>query len=138
MASVTFEYRGVNRVANNLRTLAALNKNVIDPVGRKWAGKVRRKLKGKPYPSRRPNQRYVRRGNLANKWEVTSPGLGKWGFTNQATSDKGVAYPGFVVGNDQAAVHKGRWWQALPVIEEEIASLTKDLSQEIERIWERG
>lgn len=131
MASVTFEIRGSNRVANNLRTLAALNKNVIDPVGRKWAKGVRGKLKSKPYPSQRAGQTYVRTGELANRWAVDTTRMGMWSITNTREG------AGFVVGDEQASVHLGRWWQARPTIEEEIPQLTKDLSDEIERIWER-
>lgn len=125
----SYEIRGANRVGNALRKLASLNKNVIDPIGRKWAQGVRGKLKAKPYPAKRPLQTYVRTGNLANKWAVENQGLGKWAIVNRTD------YGGFVVGEKQAFMHLGRWWIARDVIQEEIPNLTKDLSQEIERIW---
>lgn len=128
----SIEFKGINRVSNALRKLAALDKTILDPVGKRWAQGVTKKLKGKAYPPRRPGQTYVRTGRLANSWAVDALGAGVWSITNR--TDYGV----FVVGDEQAAVHKGRWWQARPTIQEEIPQLTRDLSDEIERVWERG
>lgn len=125
----SYEMRGSNRVGNALRKLASLNKNVIDPIGRKWAQGVRGKLKSKPAPAKRPLQTYIRTGELANKWAVENQGLGKWAIVNRKEASP------FVIGEKQAWFHAGRWWQAKPTIEEEIPALTKDLSDEIERIW---
>lgn len=129
---LSYRFQGVNRLANALRTLAALNKNVIDPIGRKWAQGVRGKLKGKAAPAKRPLQTYVRTGRLANSWAVEGQGMGKWAIVNRTN------YGEFVVGDEQVWFHAGRWWQARPTIEEEIPQLTKDLSKEIERIWTSG
>lgn len=126
------EFKGINRVSNALRKLAKLDKTILEPVGKRWAEGVRKKLKGKAYPPKRPGQTYVRTGRLANSWAVDAPGAGVWSITNRTD------YGAFVVGDEQAAVHKGRWWQARPTIEEEIPTLTRDLSDEIERTWERG
>lgn len=128
--SFSVEIKGINRVSNALRKLAALDKNVIDPVGKRWAEKVRKKLKGTSYPAKRPGQTYVRTGRLTSSWAVDQLGVGAWSITNR------TAYGGFVVGDEQAESHQGRWWQARPLIEEEIPELTRDLSDEIERVWE--
>lgn len=126
----SLELRGIQRVSNALRKLAALDKTILDPVGWQWAQGVRKKLKGMGAPAKRPGQAYVRTGNLANKWAVDKQGVGVWAITNRTD------YGGFVVGDEQVWFHKNRWWQARPVIEAEIPQLTKDLSDEIERVWE--
>lgn len=130
--SFSVEIKGINRVSNALRKLAALDKTILDPVLSKWAQGLRGKLKGKAYPPKRPGQTYVRTGRLANSWAVDQQGAGTWAITNRTD------YGGFVIGDEQAAAHKGRWWQARPAIEEEIPTLTRDLSDEIERVWESG
>lgn len=128
----SLELRGIQRVSNALRKLAALDKTILDPVGWQWAQGVRKKLKATSYPAKRPGQTYQRTGNLANRWAADKQGVGVWAISNRAD------YSGFVVGDEQAFMHKGRWWQARPVIEAEIPQLTKDLSDEIERVWESG
>lgn len=128
----SYEVRGINRVRNALRRLAALDRTILQPGLKEWSQLVRKQLKAKPYPSQRPGQTYVRTGNLANRWAAEPIGTSAVTITNTAD------HAGFVVGDNQAGVHAGRWWQASPVIEEQMPSLTKKLSQEIERVWESG
>ncbi len=130
--SFSVEIKGINRVANALRKLAALDKTILDPVLKRWAQGVRQKLKGTSYPAKRPGQTYVRTGNLANKWAVDQMSTGVWAIANRAD------YAEYVIGEEQAWFHEGRWWQAKDIIEGEIPQLTEDLSNEIERVWESG
>ena len=130
--TLSFEFRGINRIRNNLRTLAALNRTILQPGLRAWAQAVRKKLKGKPYPPQRPGQTYIRTGNLASRWAAEPIGAGAVAIVNRAD------YAGWVVGDEQAGVHQGRWWQARPIIEEDIPNLTRQLSEDIEKVWANG
>lgn len=124
--------RGVNRIRNALRSLAAMDRTVLEPELRAWAQRVRRLLKSKPYPSKRAGQRYARTGRLANSWGVEQGKSGEVSIRNSA------AYATWVVGDKQAWMHAGRWWQARPTIEDEIPELTREISEKIRRTWENG
>jgi hypothetical protein len=132
MAQVEIEVKGLNRVRNNLRRLIALNREIVEPEMRIWAQAVRKLLKGKPYPSKRSGQTYVRTGELANGWAAEPHGLGVWSIVNRKE------YAGWVVGMRQAWMHVQRWWQARPTIEGEVPKLTKALTSKIEGVWESG
>jgi hypothetical protein len=132
MATVEIDIKGINRISNALRTLAALNKSVLDPEMRAWAQSVRNLLKSKPYPAAPANSTYRRTGRLANSWLAAKHGTGVWGIRNSAP------YSGFVVGDRQSWQHVGRWWMARPTIEGEIPKLTKALSDKVEKIWSNG
>lgn len=132
MATVEIDIRGINRISNNLRTLAALDKTVLDPEMQAWAQSVRGLLKSKPYPPAPATSKYRRTGRLANSWLAAKHGTGVGGIKNSAP------YSGFVVGNNQAFMHQGRWWQARPTIEGETPKLTKALAAKVEKVWQSG
>lgn len=124
--------KGVNRVRNSLRGLTAMDKTIINSELRAWAQRVRRMLKSKPYPSKRAGQRYARTGRLANSWGAEQRRSGEVSIRNSAD------YATWVVGDKQAWMHAGRWWQARPTIEDEIPELTRELSEKIQRTWGNG
>lgn len=137
MAQITMKFRGTNRVRNSLRRLASLNTEVIEPVMGKWAQDVRRKLKSTPYPPKRSGQTYRRTGQLANRWQVEKKSPSIFEIVNRARR-KGRFYVGFVVGEEQAWMHKNRknrWWKAGDVVRSETPTLVKKLTQKIEDIW---
>ena len=132
MTAFAIEIRGINRVRNSLRKLVAMDKNILEPELRNWMQNLRKELKSTPYPPRRSNQRYKRTGRLGNSWAVDSAGTGKWKITNR------VKYASWVVGDKQAWMHVGRWWQARPIIEKNIPKLTQSISKKVEDTWNRG
>lgn len=129
---VTVDIKGINRISNNLRTLAALDKTVLDPEMKDWTQDTNKLLKSKPYPPQRANQKYRRTGELANKWAADKRGTGVWAIVNRK------AAAGWVVGDRQAWMHQGRWWQARPTIEGETPKLTKALAAKVEKVWQSG
>lgn len=128
---INIEIKGFNRVQNKMRKFAATMPRNVQQVIHKWGQKTRAKLKGWPYPPRRPRQKYVRTGNLANSWKAVDTRHG-------VSIDNTATYARYVVGDNQAWMHKGRWWQARPLIEDSIPALTLELTKEIEKSYEQA
>ena len=120
-----YELRGVNRVRNQLRRLAARSPRIVDNELGKWARKVRAALKATPYPSRPAGSKYIRTGRLANSWFANREQMGVWSIQNSAS------YSGYVVGdakgNKQAYMHKGRWWIGRNIIEDHVPELRRSI-----------
>lgn len=125
MSNISMEVRGTNRVRNKLRTAAAKLPDRTEKVVGAWARQTRAFLKSTPYPAKRPGQSYVRTGTLANSWRARRVKDGVWNIENSAE------YSGFVVGENQAWMHEGRWWKARDKMQERIPLLTKQLTDEL-------
>jgi hypothetical protein len=128
---IDIEVRGANRVANKFRTAAAQFPARTDAAVGSWARKTAKRLKGTPYPPKPAGSTYRRTGRLANKWRAEKQKDGVWDIINDAKSPRGVFYADYVVGEEQAWMHEGRWWQAhteirkyLPELREEIIEAT--------------
>ena len=126
--SIRYDFKDYNRVANKWRPYAAQMPKQLNPIIGLWARGTRAKLKSTPYPPKRAGQRYVRTGNLANRWAAVQIGRG-WSITNSAK------YAGYVVGRPdgkgQAWMHKGRWWKSADVIKAELPALRQEMVKEI-------
>ena len=69
---------------------------------------------------------YPRTGVLANSWLARQEGWGHWILENSAP------YAHWVVSRGQQAVyHEGHWWTGDDIVEEEVGTLTEDLTEEI-------
>jgi len=145
MPALSLEIKGYNRVANNLRRLASdLEKELDAPIDA-FAKYARQKLRSTPYPPKRPMQKYVRTGRLANSWRVRKLKDSQYSIDNNAAGPRGQLYATYVVGgpqgNDvsafsQAWMHRGRWWLSRDVLQDEAPRLTAVLTAEIKAIWE--
>ena len=125
----SFEMRGTNRVRNQLRTLAAVDPDITDPVLGNHARSERRRLKSTPYPAKLPGQKYVRTGNLANRFSARRVKKGVWRVENSAT------YSVWVIkrGMQNRQYHRGRWWTMEDILEDGMPDLTRDLSHALEQ-----
>ena len=121
-------WEGLEALRDSLDRLIDLEETVIEPGAYKWFQHIRAKLKGKPYPAKRPGQKYVRTGNLANRWAVEE-GAGSWFVRNTAP------YADEVVGDRQSEYFKGRWWTARDVVDQETPFLADVLIDNIEAQW---
>ena len=124
---------GYNRVRNSLRALVSAHAKIIDPAVKGWAQSTRGKLKGTPYPPKPANSKYVRTGNLANRFAVKRMGLARYRIDNRAT------YASYVIGDSggplgQAWMHVGRWWQMRPIVEDEMPELRAAIEKGLENI----
>ena len=122
---------GDQEVINRLRTAAAKGPSAFDEVSYRFAQNMRAKLKSTPYPAKRPGQRYVRTGRLANSWRAERLGNGRALIANSA------GYSGWVVGggphNRQARVHAGRWWKGEDVVRDNLPELGRSMIKELDR-----
>lgn len=132
MAQISIKVNGYDRVANNMRRLATELDRELDKDVRAWAQDTRGDLKAEPYPPKRPNQRYVRTGRLANSWGVRKAGPARYEIHNSAS------YSHYVVGNhmgkEQAWMHKGRWWLVRNLVQDRAPELTRRISAKIRKL----
>jgi len=119
---------GNDELLARLRSASAKAPGVMDEISYRWAQNVRAKLKSTPYPPKRPGQRYVRTGRLANSWRAERKGKGRAVIINSA------GYSGYVVGKKQAWTHRGRWWLGRNVLMESAPELETAAKREIDRL----
>jgi len=128
----THNLKNWNRVANDLRRLAADVPAWADPVMYRWAQRMRATLKSTKYPPMMPMQKYVRTGRFANSWGVDKVRSGWYVVRNSATH-RGVPYARYVTGDGmgrgQAWMHVGRWWKSKNVMEKHTPELVRDLTK---------
>lgn len=125
--------QGSNRVRNQLRTWAAKNPEITDPVIRAHANNERIILKATPYPARRPNQRYRRTGRLANSFAVERIKKASYAVINTRPGAGWVIKKGF----QNREFHVNRWWTMEDEMAKRMPMLTQDLSEAIEDEWRR-
>jgi len=135
-SAIDIQIRGYNRVRNELRPLLVSDASFFDPLIERWVKRQRLVLKRTPYPPPPPKSKYVRTGNLANKWAVVQHAEAIYSIVNEAVSPAGVNYAGYVVGNDeeQAWMHVGRWWQAREIIENNMPSLRELIYSTVDKL----
>ena len=119
---------GNDELLARLRKASAKAPGVMDEISYRWAQNVRAKLKSTPYPPKRPGQRYVRTGRLANSWRAERRGKGRALIANSA------GYSGYVVGKKQAYMHRGRWWLGRSVLIESAPELEAAAIREIDKL----
>ena len=119
---------GNDALLARLRSASAKAPGVMDEISYRWAQNVRAKLKSTPYPPKRPGQRYVRTGRLANSWRAERKGRGRALIANSAP------YSGYVVGKKQAYMHRGRWWLGRTVLMESAPELEAAAIREIDKL----
>ena len=137
---ISMRIRNFDRVRNMLRHLAATQPDLTDEIVGDWAKDMRGTLKGTPYPQRRPNQTYVRTGQVANRWAALQVRSGIWEITNSAKNPKtGEPYAYRVVGDDkgedQAWMHLHRWYLFREVIDGFAGDLTRRMTRSLENYW---
>lgn len=142
---ITFEIERYDRVNRTLGLLAAATgESLADQVVGELVEAEPGRLAATPYPPELPGQRYVRTFTLARSWEQEQIGPGRWEIRNVA-SQRGREYAEYVVGEpeDQADIHRGRWWTGREKIEEHFerygpAAIENSLARRYEQAMDRG
>ncbi len=127
--TLSFEIKGVNRVRNQLRFLAAMHPDKTDPIIRDHAKRQQRALRARPYPPKPATSTYIRKrffGGIAGSFSAQQKSPGVWIVANSRP------YAHHVIGKSQAWMHAGRWWKMKDVMEETMPELVKDLTAMIE------
>lgn len=127
MIKLEFGVENAQEVAASL----ALVENLpvyLNPLIREWAGRTTSThLYGmKNYAP--PRGDYRRTGQLGNSWGYRELSPGQFSFENKAD------YAGYVVGDEeQAWMHRGRWWQAAERIDEQVIALALLLDEALSK-----
>lgn len=122
--------------AKEIAAALALVENLpvyFNPMMREWAGRtVSTHLWGmKNYASQRPGSDYQRTGRFGSSWGYREAGQGMFSFESSHEAAE------LVVGEDQAWMHRGRWWQAAERIDEQVMQLALILEEAL-RKWPKG
>lgn len=101
----------------------------LTPEMREWAGRTTSThLWGmKNYASARPGSDYRRTGRFGSSWGYREVSRGQFSFENTHEA------AGMIVGDDQAWMHRGRWWQAAERIDEQVMQLALLLTEKLGR-----
>jgi len=129
MATIEIKIKGLARVRAKLAKLIAMDANIITPELKEWGKDEADRLQNTAYPPPRPQQRYKRTGKLGRSWSSSVIGSAAVKISNNA------GYAPWVVGEKQAWMHAGRWWQARPIVEKDIPELTKSITKKIDSPW---
>lgn len=136
---VSVEFKGYNRVRNQLRAAAAYFPEVVDPIIEKHTKKQADMLRHKPYPARLPNQKYQRTYNLQRSFRAQRKGTAAWAVINRARDRRGRYYAVWVIkkGMQNRKYHLHRWWTLDDTLAETAPELTKNLSAALEKELDR-
>lgn len=100
-------------------------------VQNRWAQQAIRKLK--VYPSQPAGSEYTRTGRLGDSWRQSGPTNSSSGIatriSNNARDERGRSYSEYVQGEQQTAVHAGRWTKLEDVLDRD--GYIKELQQVI-------
>ena len=133
MAGIDIRIDGADKLARRFSDYVRTSPGTFDKTTGRWAKRTANQLKKKKYPPTRSGQKYKRTRRLKRGWEARRVKSSQWTISNRAQA-KGRVYPGFVVGDNQAWMHKGRWWIASEEIEAKIPNLVKALEDDIKRL----
>lgn len=88
------------------------------------------------YPPERPGQRYARQYILRNTWHRGDPQ--RAGSTIAVDVTNPTAYGPFVMGEDQAEVHRGRWKRLRVIGQEQRGAIRARAQSWALRVWRGG
>lgn len=129
---MTFKVDGLEQLKISVKILGSKSPAFVQKALTAFGNKTQRKLSRKHYPAELPNQEYIRRyqyGGLQGSF-VT-------GRVDEDTIFIGntMEAAGYVIGENQADIHEGRWWQLQPYVIGELDELLIEIGGEAERIW---
>jgi hypothetical protein len=84
------------------------------------------------YPPERAGQRYIRTDTLKSNWKPIAPRRAEGGWIAGAEND--TDYGEYVMGDEQANVHQGRWRTVDAIAEAEEANVASAIEAEIYRL----
>lgn len=88
------------------------------------------------YPPEVPNQRYLRKYKFRDSWKRRD--AKRTGSEIEVDLDNPTSYGPYLVGDDQAPAHRGRWWKLRTVAEEQRGVLRARVQAWALRTWRGG
>lgn len=134
MIEIQVEFRGLEELARRFGNIAAINR-ALDSGMAAWVKQiVRSRFTGmQNYAPPPAGSTYIRTGTLGGGWNHAMHGPLRHAITNP------VMYAPYVVGdNEQAWVHRGRWWTAARRVEQYLPDLVNNLATAAASILETG
>jgi len=128
MADFGIEVQGARQLQEKFNKYIRTSPGTFDKTTGRWAKQTAGQLGRQSYPARRAGQTYVRTKRLKRGYRAKRIQSSVWQIFNL------VRYAGFVVGQFQAWMHKGRWWQAQDKVNKRQPKLIKALRKDIQRI----
>lgn len=107
---------------------------VLNNVLNEWGQATVNHLAQKRYPPPPANSRYVRTGTLGRSFGRTDAREGTIRLRNTANQGRGY-YPVYVISEQQAAIHAGRWWTMPDVIRDRAPQLEALIKRRLERVF---
>ena len=101
-----------------------------------WADDERDILEGTPYPAERSGQRYIRTYRLKHGYRSQRPRKMVRVITNRASTARSGFYGGYVIGVQQATVHRNRWPIMAKMVESGLPILYKKIGEKGVRVFE--
>lgn len=86
------------------------------------------------YPPGAPNSTYRRTGTLGRTWTSAQPEFRSMGTGFEGSIGNATPYAPYVQGDEQARVHRGRWWKVESIVKartERIESFFKAATRKI-------
>lgn len=123
-SQVTRFGRAVNAVSS--RFPAELNRSFLP----KRKARVTAVMGADAYPPELPNSDYERTGELGRSWDVALENVRGFNaeliISNDATDPRGKQYAAYVIGDLQAPIHQGRWFEADDEVQEMLDEIADD------------
>ena len=133
--TINIEVKGLAELKRKMTTLFTGNsRHIISYLLLRVGRYAQGALQGRPYPSERPGQTYRRTGQLNRAWYARITKNDTISIINPAKGKSGY-YASYVVGDQQAWMHAGRWWQARNVVEESLPQAIEETSEYTEAVW---
>jgi hypothetical protein len=131
VADFKLDVDGADQLATKFNRIARESPGTFDKTVQRWAKRTANQLIKKPYPATRPGQRYKRTRRLKRGWRSRRLNSMEAEIFNQ------TPYASFVVGDssgqDQAWMHRGRWWVGANEIKAKEPELINMLENEIRK-----
>ena len=131
IGGISVKFAGYNRVKNQLRAAASAFSKETDPVMKRFVEDEALRMMDKPYPPKRPKQKYKRTFRLKRSFSFDYVRPGVWTVTNRVPYSYRVINKG-----TQGYYFVGRWWTLQDEMRENRLALSNELTAMLSNLME--